>query len=109
MTPIIAHQDKEYLKYIHYKVPLDWIVHNTPSGYMDRDWWIKTMTKLYNVCGVYPVNIQILFFDGHHIHFNDGSLRQMMYKKIQSFVPKEVYSINNQPNDNAPNAKLKSL
>ena len=67
------------------------------------------MTQFSNVCSPYPVNNQILFFDGHGIHFNYGALIQMMCKNIQPFVLKSGDSINNQPNDNDPNAKLKSL
>ena len=76
---------------------------------MDRDGWLKSTTQFSNVCGASPVNNQILFFDGHGSHFDDGALRQMMYKNIQPFVLKSGDSINNQPNDNGPNAKLKSL
>ena len=67
------------------------------------------MTQLSNICGASPVNNQILFFDGYNSHFDDDALRQMMYKNIQPFVLKSGNSINDQPNDNVPNAKLKSL
>ena len=78
MTPIIVHQAKEYLQDIYYNVLLDWIVHHTLSDYADRDGWIKSMNQLSNVCGTYPVNNEILLFYGHGIHFNDGTLIQMM-------------------------------
>ena len=78
MPPIILHKAKDYSQDIHYDVPLDWIVHHTTSGYMDRDGWIKSMTQISNVCGTYPVNNEILLFYGHGIHFNDGTLIQMM-------------------------------
>ena len=51
----------------------------------------------------------ILFFDGHYSHFNTGALRIMRCINIQPFVLKSGNSINNQPNDNGTNAKLKSL
>ena len=35
--PIIVNQAKYYSQYLHFKIPLEWIVHHTPSGYMDRD------------------------------------------------------------------------
>ena len=67
------------------------------------------MTQLSNVCGASPVNNQILFFDGHDSHFNNGTLRQMMCKNIQPFVLKYGNSTNDQPNENGPNSKLRSL
>ena len=76
---------------------------------MYRDGWLKAMTQSSKVHGASPVKNQILFFDGHGSHFNDGALRKMMCKNIQPFVLKSIDSINDQPSDNGPNAKLKSL
>ena len=109
MLPIILHQAKEYYQDLHYNFPLGWIVHHTPSGYMDIYGWLKAMTQFYNICGAYLVNNQILFFDGHDSHFDDGALRIMIFKKIQPFVPKYGNPTNDQPNYNGPNTKLKSL
>ena len=67
------------------------------------------MTQLSNLCGAYPVNNQILLFDGHTSHFDDGTLRQMMCKNVQPFLLKSGDSINDHPNDIRPNSKLKSL
>ena len=44
MPPIIVHQAKDCSQDLHYNIPLDWIVHHTPYGYMDRDGWLKSMT-----------------------------------------------------------------
>ena len=49
IPPIILHQTKEYFEDLHFKIPLDWTVHHTPSGYMDRERWLKPMTQLYHV------------------------------------------------------------
>ena len=109
MPPIIVRQSKDYSQDIHYNVPVDWIVHHAPSGYMDRDGWLKSMTQFSNVYGASPVINKILSFDGHDSHFEDGTLRQMICKNIQPFVLKSGDSINDQPNDNGPNTKLKYL
>ena len=76
---------------------------------MDRERWLKVMTQFSNICGASPVNNQILFFDGNDSHFDDVALRQIMCKKIQPFVLKSDESVNDQPNDNGPNAKLNYL
>ena len=109
MPPVIIHQAKEYSEDLHHNIPLDWTVHHTSSGYMDRDGWLKAMTQFSNICGASPVNNQILFFGGHDSHFDDRSLTKMQSKNIQLFVLKSGDSINDQPNDNGPNSKLKSL
>ena len=93
----------------HFNILLYWIVHNTPSGYMDRDGWLNSITQFFNVYGASPYNNQILFFDGHNIHFDNGTLWKMVFKSTQPFVLKSCDSINDQPNDNCPNSKLKSL
>ena len=109
MPPIVVHQAKEYSQDIHHSIPLDWTVHHTPSGYMDIDGWLKAMTQFSNICGASPVNNQIIFFDGHDSHFYDLALTYMQSKNIQPFILKVGDSINNQPNENGPNSKLKAL
>ena len=76
---------------------------------MDRYGWLKSTTQLSNVWGASPDNNQIMFFDGHRSHFDDGALRQMMCKNTEPFVLESGNSINDQPNGNGPNAKLKYL
>ena len=86
MPPIIVHQSKQYYQDIQFDIPLDWTFHHTTSGYMDRYGWIKSMTQFSNICVAYPFNNQILFFDAHDSHFDDGALRQNMCKKFQRVV-----------------------
>ena len=109
MPNIIVHQDKDYSQDIHYNVPLDWIVHHTPYGYMDRYGWLKSTHQFSNVCGAFLVKNQKLLFDGHVSHFDYGTLRQMTCKKIQTFSLKPANSTDVQPNDNGPNTKLKYI
>ena len=109
MPPIVVLQAKEYSQDLHHNIPLDWTVHHTPCGYMYRYGWLKAMTQLSSICGASPVNNHILFFYGHDSHFEDHSLIQMQDKNIQPFIPKLGDSINDQPNENGPNSKLKDL
>ena len=37
MPPMIVHQAANYTQDLHWNLPSDWLVHNMPSGYMDRD------------------------------------------------------------------------
>ena len=86
MPPIIVHQSKDYSEEIHFNIPLEQTVHHTPSGYMDRDGWLKATTQLSNICGASPVNNQILFLDEHASHFDDLALRKIKYQNIQPFL-----------------------
>ena len=56
-----------------------------------------------------PINNHIPFFDGHNSHFDDRAPRQMNCRNIQPFILKAGNSINNQPDDNGRNVKLKYL
>ena len=60
--PIIVHKSKEYSQDLHFKIPLEWKVHHTPHGYMDRYVWLKSMTQSSNAYGASPLNNQILYF-----------------------------------------------
>ena len=109
MPPVIVHQSKEYSQDLHHNIPLYWIFHHTPSGYMDRYGWLKVMTQFSNICGASPVNNHVLFFDGNDSHFDDCSLTQTQSKNIQPFIPKVGDSINDQPNDNGPNLTTEDI
>ena len=109
MPPIIVHQSKEYYQYIHFNSPLDWKFQHTPSVYMDRYRWLKSMTQFSNVCIASPINNQTLFLDGHDSYFDDRAQLHMECESIQPFVMKEGDSTNDQPNQNVPNAKLQYL
>ena len=108
MPPVIVHQAKEYSQYLHHNIPLDWTVHHKPYGYMDRDRWLKAMTQLYNIWSASPFNNQIIFFYGHNSHCDNRYIKKQR-NNIQAFKLKVGDSINDQPNDNRTNSKLKSL
>ena len=82
------HQANEYSQDLHHIIPLDWKVHQTPSGYMDRYRWIKSMTQFSNILGSHPVNNQIQLFVGRDNHFDDRALTEIQSKKIQPFILK---------------------
>ena len=67
------------------------------------------MTQFSKIYGASPVKNQIIFFNGHDSHFDERSLTQMQGENIQTFLIKAGDFISNQPNDNWPNSKLKSL
>ena len=84
------HQAKDYSQVIHHNIPLEWTVHPTPSGYMDRYGWRKVMTQFSNIYGASPVNNQIIFFNGHDSHFNDWYPKIMQRKTSRPSYLKRV-------------------
>ena len=91
MSPIIVHQAKEYYQYLQFNIPLECTVHNTPSGYMDRDGWLKATYQFSDICGGALVNNQMTFFDVNESHFDERALRQMKCRYSQPFVLKSGY------------------
>ena len=76
---------------------------------MDRDGCLKSTTQFSNICGDSPINNKIIFFNGNDSHFYGHTLLHMYQWNIQPFILKAGDYVNDQPNDNGPNAKLKSL
>ena len=107
MPPMIVHQAENYTKNIHCNLPSDWIVHNKPSGYMDRYGWMKAMSLFSRTCGTSKMNPHILFFDGHDSNLDDSSTYILQSHHISPFILKAGYSTNKQPNDNGTKLKLK--
>ena len=56
-----------------------------------------------------PVNNEIIFFNINDSHFNDHEFMHMECQNIQRFSLKSGDSINEHPNDNWKNTKLKYL
>ena len=92
MPHIIVQWDKDYYQDLNHNIPLDCTVHHKPSGYMDRDRWLKAMNQLSNICGASPVNNQILLFYVHYSHFDERYLTQIQRKKSSPSYLKRVTS-----------------
>ena len=107
-SPIIVHQAAELTADLLHGVPANWIVHCTPSGYMDRDGWFKATTVFASQFSGNPQNIQVLTFDGHDSHFDADAFDYMHQKCIRNFILKSNDSTNDQPNDNGSNGKLRA-
>ena len=107
MPPVIVHQAENYTQDCHWNLPSDWLVHNTPSGYMDRYGWMKAMSLFSRTYGASKLNPQVLFFDGHDIHFEDRATHIIWSHHISPFILKNGDSTNDQTNDNGTNLKLK--
>lgn len=93
---------------LHLNLPEDWLVCNTPSGYMDRDSWQKAIRYFAQKCGATVVDHVLLFFDGHDSHWDPETMDIMKSNYINTFILKVQDLENDQPNDNGANAKLQS-
>ena len=105
--PMIVRQGENYTQDLHWNLPSDWLVHCTPSVYMDRDVWMKAMSLFSSTCGSIKMKPQVLFFDGHDSHFDDRATHILQSHHISPFIIKSGDSTNDQPNDNGPNCMLK--
>ena len=105
----IVHHSENCTQNIHYNIPKYCLVHNTPSRYIYRDGWTKSMMNFKTVCGANKLNLQVLFYDGHDSHFDNMSVHILRSHHIKPFVLKAGDSVNDQPNDNGPNIKPKGL
>ena len=104
---MIVHQAENYTQDLHWNLPGDWLVHCTPSGYMDRDGWMKAMSLFSRTCGSSKMNPQVLFFDGHDSHLDDRATHILRSHHISPFILKAGDSTNDQPNYNGAILKLK--
>ena len=76
---------------------------------MDHGRWHKFMSHSSWICFSFPLNPQVLLYDGHDINFDDRILKIFWGRHIQSFFLKVGNSVHGQPKDNVPNLKLKNL
>ena len=58
LPPIIVHQGAALSTDFLYGIPDDWIVHHSPSGYMDKDGWYKLINIFTKFSGLHAGNIQ---------------------------------------------------
>ena len=68
---------------------------------------MKAMSLFSRTCGDRKLNPQVLFFDVHDSHFDDRATHILQSHHISAFILKAGDSVNDQPNDNRPNIKLK--
>ena len=43
IPPVVVHQRNHYTQNLYHNIPSDWVIHNSPSGYIDPDGWHKSM------------------------------------------------------------------
>ena len=89
VPPMIIHQAENYTQDHHWNFSSDWIVHNTPSVYMDRNGWMMAMIIFSRTCGASKLNPQVLLFDFHSIHFDDRATHLLRYHHIYPFILKD--------------------
>ena len=67
------------------------------------------MSYFTSGCCPSTLNIQVLFYDSHYIHFYYRSFNILKSHHIHSFTLKVGDSVNDQPNNNGPNLNLNIL
>ena len=85
IPPVVVHQSITMSADLIYGIPDDWIVHVTPSGYMDRDGWYKAIRQFWKLSGTHAGNQQVLFFDGHNSYWDADTLDIMSNNYVHGF------------------------
>lgn len=89
-------------------LPSGWGVHNTDSGYMDQEGWLKYAKHFVDATshGEAPTARRhlFLFIDGHDSHQSPEALQQLLDHNVHVLFLRSNASIGDQPNDNGPNA-----
>ena len=106
ISPVVVHQITHYTQDLHHNIPCDWVIHNSPSGYMDHDGWHKSMSHFKFMCCSSPLNHKVLFYGVDDSHFGDRELDIIHIHNIQFFIFKAGDYVNDHPNNNCPNMKL---
>jgi len=109
IPPTIVHQGSEWTSDMGMNLPDNWIVHSTPSGYMDRDGFTKTCKNFVRLSGSSKTNPQFNFFDGHDSHWAPDALDTLAENGTRAFFLKAGDSTKDQPNDNGPNCCLRAF
>ena len=84
--PSLVRQGSQLSKFQALGLPSDWIVHGTPSGYQDRDGFLKVCTEFVEYCG--HKRPQYVFMDGHDSHFDSEALDLLASKHVNVFFLK---------------------
>ena len=93
ISSVMMHHRTHYIQDQYYNIPSDWVVHNSPSGHMDCDEWIKAMDHFSSVCCSSPLIPNVLSYDFHDRHFDDGALNILHIHHIQSLILKASDSV----------------
>ena len=109
ITHVRVHWVENYTQYLHYNIKKYWVFHNTPSGYIDRNVLMKEMMHFKTICGANNINPQVLLYDWHVSHFDKRDIHILLLHHTKTVMIKTGESINEQPNYNGPNLKMKGL
>ena len=69
MPPVIFHVDSYHTQYTHYNTPINFIIHNTQSYYMEWYGWLMEIYFLVRICDTSHLKNQIPISDRHDIQF----------------------------------------
>ena len=89
-------------------IPDNWLIHATPSGYMDRPGWRAVCDQFVRFSGAAADNPQYVYIDGHDSHWDSEAQDYFADNHVYINFLKSQDSIGDQPADNGPNSKLKA-
>lgn len=75
IPPCVVHSCAQLSEFYVLNLPEDWCVHCSPSGYMDRDGWLKVNRHFKKYCG--PKRPLYQYYDAHDSHWDPDALQEM--------------------------------
>jgi hypothetical protein len=108
--PTIVHQggtDTSFPAHFANGLPPDWGVHATQSGYMDKAGFRIVADHFVRDFEPTKENPHFWYIDGHDSHWDLKTIKWLQGQHVYVLFLKANDSINDQPNDNGPNASLR--
>lgn len=73
IPPAVVHSAAQMAEFYVLNLPSDWCVHCSPSGYMDRDGWLKVTRHFIAHCG--PKRPLYAYYDAYDAHWDPDALK----------------------------------
>ena len=106
-SKMVIHQSENLTQELVYGISGDQTFNVTPSGYMDRDSWLKFISHFSTILRATAWNHQFILFEYHGSHNNSNYFDITLSNFIHTFVLKAGDIKNDHPNYNDPNYTLK--
>ena len=107
--PFLIHQSTHYTQDIYSNIPSYWVVHNSPSGCMDYDGCLKSISHFTSMCFYSPLNNQVIFYDVHESHFYYREFNILQSHHFQFFFLNSGESVHSHPNNNGTKYKFNHM
>ena len=108
VPPVLVHQRYHYTQYLHWGIPIYWLLHNILLIYMYFDGCLESISQFSPVCAFSTIKPQVLFYGGHSRCFKKRAMH-ILFHHIQDLILKVSVSVHDQSNGTGSKLRLKKL